>query len=211
MWTLYRILAIVVGYLFGLLQTGYLFGHFQHIDIRNYGSGNSGATNALRVMGKKAGAIVFFGDFFKAFIPCIVVRLLLKNQPINPTLFVFYVGLGVVLGHNFPCYMHFKGGKGVASTAGVIATLDWRLIIACLLIFIISVAITKYVSLGSILVMLVMITMTFLLTFAGKMGTKNLGEIRVMSVVLGGLSIFQHRKNIMRLLSGTENKLGSKK
>ena len=199
MWTLYRILAIVVGYLFGLLQTGYLFGHFQHIDIRNYGSGNSGATNALRVMGKKAGAIVFFGDFFKAFIPCIVVRLLLKNQPINPTLFVFYVGLGVVLGHNFPCYMHFKGGKGVASTAGVIATLDWRLII------------TKYVSLGSILVMLVMIAMTFLLTFAGKMGTKNLGEIRVMSVVLGGLSIFQHRKNIMRLLSGTENKLGSKK
>jgi glycerol-3-phosphate O-acyltransferase len=107
--------------------------------------------------------------------------------------------------------MHFKGGKGVASTAGVIATLDWRLIIACLLIFIISVAITKYVSLGSILVMLVMITMTFLLTFAGKMGTKNLGEIRAMSVVLGGLSIFQHRKNIMRLLSGTENKLGSKK
>ena len=188
-----------------------MFGHFQHIDIRNYGSGNSGATNALRVMGKKAGAIVFFGDFFKAFIPCIVVRLLLKNQPINPTLFVFYVGLGVVLGHNFPCYMHFKGGKGVASTAGVIATLDWRLIIACLLIFIISVAITKYVSLGSILVMLVMIAMTFLLTFAGKMGTKNLGEIRVMSVVLGGLSIFQHRKNIMRLLSGTENKLGSKK
>jgi len=181
MWTLYRILAIVVGYLFGLLQTGYLFGHFQHIDIRNYGSGNSGATNALRVMGKKAGAIVFFGDFFKAFIPCIVVRLLLKNQPINPTLFVFYVGLGVVLGHNFPCYMHFKGGKGVASTAGVIATLDWRF------------------------------TMTFLLTFAGKMGTKNLGEIRAMSVVLGGLSIFQHRKNIMRLLSGTENKLGSKK
>lgn len=113
MWTLYRILAIVVGYLFGLLQTGYLFGHFQHIDIRNYGSGNSGATNALRVMGKKAGAIVFFGDFFKAFIPCIVVRLLLKNQPINPTLFVFYVGLGVVLGHNFPCYMHFKGERAL--------------------------------------------------------------------------------------------------
>ena len=107
-----RIVALVVGYCFGLIQTGYIFGKFNKIDIRDYGSGNSGATNALRVMGKKAGLIVLLGDFFKAFIPCLAFRLIFRNsEQINNILLLLYCGLGVVLGHSFPAHLGFRGGK----------------------------------------------------------------------------------------------------
>ena len=97
-----RIICLAAGYLFGLLQTGYIYGRLNKIDIRNYGSGNSGTTNALRVLGKKAGAVVFFGDFLKAFIPCILVRILVRDRPEIACLLVLYTGLGVILGHNYP-------------------------------------------------------------------------------------------------------------
>ena len=118
-----RILCLLTGYVFGLFQTGYLYGKMHHIDIRQYGSGNSGTTNALRVMGKKAGLLVFMGDFLKTVFACLLVRLVMKGDP-SVDLYVLYAGLGVVLGHNFPFYLHFKGGKGIASMAGILVSMD---------------------------------------------------------------------------------------
>ena len=102
-----RLICIVIGYIFGLIQSGYLYGKANHMDIRQYGSGNAGSTNVLRVMGKKAGAIVFLGDFFKAVLAMAVCRLLFKgNEEVD--LLALYAGLGVTLGHNFPFYLKFK-------------------------------------------------------------------------------------------------------
>ena len=125
-----RVLCLVMGYVFGLFQTGYLYGKMNHIDIRNYGSGNSGTTNALRVLGKKAGLIVFAGDFLKTVFACLAARIIFKASP-DTDLYVLYAGLGVVLGHNFPCYLHFKGGKGIASMAGILVSMDWRVTLVC--------------------------------------------------------------------------------
>ena len=124
-----RGICLILGYVCGLLQTGYIYGKIHGIDIRQYGSGNSGTTNALRVLGKKAGLIVFIGDAFKALIPCLLVRAFCLGRPEltgEAYLLVLYLGFGVILGHNFPFYMNFKGGKGIAATAGGLASLDWR-------------------------------------------------------------------------------------
>ena len=121
-----RIICLAAGYLCGLFQTGYIYGKLHGIDIRSYGSGNSGSTNALRVMGKKAGLTVFVGDFLKTVIPCFITRLLFKDQPELMYVYMLYTGLGVILGHNFPFYLGFKGGKGIAATAGIIFSIDWR-------------------------------------------------------------------------------------
>ena len=101
-----RVFCLVFGYVFGLFQTGYLYGRMNHIDIRNYGSGNSGTTNALRVLGKKAGLIVFIGDFFKMVLACLLVRIFLKGDP-NTDLYVLYTGLGVVAERGSPPWPGF--------------------------------------------------------------------------------------------------------
>ena len=191
-----RILLLIIGYFIGNIETGYIFGKIHKMDIRNYGSGNAGATNTLRVLGAKAGLVVFLGDFCKSLIPCLVV----------------YIGLGVVLGHNFPFYLGFKGGKGVASTAGIIMALDIRIAVVCLIVFIITVAITRYVSLGSIFVMIILIGMShFLVKFSYGFGEgASPMEFRILTAAVGLLSIFMHRANIKRLLGGTENKIGKK-
>ena len=130
------------------LPDGYIYGRVHGIDIRKYGSGNSGSTNALRVMGKKAGLTVFAGDFLKTVIPCMAVRCIFKNQPDYAYVYMLYIGLGVILGHNYPFYLHFKGGKGIAATAGIIFSIDWRLTVLCLAVFILIVAVTRYVFPG---------------------------------------------------------------
>ena len=215
-----RIICFVCGYICGLLETGYFYGKVKGIDIRNYGSGNSGTTNALRVIGKKAGLIVFIGDFFKAFIPCFVVRLLTQNQyPDIFLLFVLYVGLGVICGHNFPFYLKFKGGKGVAATAGMIAGLLIPLMIVILLVlFVAVVAVTRYVSLGSILLMIEFITCYVIFALSGMLCFDPKGDSKcemiesiVLVVIVGVMSILKHKANIVRLLHGEENKLGDKK
>ena len=199
-----RVICLVMGYVFGLFQTGYLYGKMNHIDIRNYGSGNSGTTNALRVMGKKAGLIVFAGDFLKTVFACLAARIIFKGSP-DTDLYVLYAGLGVVLGHNFPCYLNFKGGKGIASMAGILVSMDWRVTLVCAALFLGAVIITRYVSLGSILVVY------------GAHGTftvsaDHLMEFYAVAFVLMAMAIWRHKTNIKRLLSGTENKLwGGKK
>ena len=207
-----RILCLLTGYVFGLFQTGYLYGKMHHIDIRQYGSGNSGTTNALRVMGKKAGLLVFMGDFLKTVFACLLVRLVMKGDP-SVDLYVLYAGLGVVLGHNFPFYLHFRGGKGIACLAGILSTMDLRIMVSCMLVFGLAVGITRYVSLGSILVSLVFLAE---LLFFGSQGSYQVTkacfpEFCILGAFLTFMAIWRHRANIKRLLSGTENKLGAKK
>ena len=207
-----RILLLIIGYFIGNIETGYIFGKLNKMDIRNYGSGNAGATNTLRVLGPKAGLIVFFGDFCKSLIPCLVVRYIFRDNVSLSYVYMLYIGLGVVLGHNFPFYLAFKGGKGVASTAGIIMALDYRIAFVCLAVFILIVAITRYVSLASIVVMIIFIGMSHMLvkTSYGFTDGSSPMEFRLLIVIIGFLSIFMHRANIKRLLSGTENKIGKK-
>ena len=207
-----RILLLIIGYFIGNIETGYIFGKIHKMDIRNYGSGNAGATNTLRVLGAKAGLVVFLGDFCKSLIPCLVVRFIFRDNVSLSYIYMLYIGLGVVLGHNFPFYLGFKGGKGVASTAGIIMALDIRIAVVCLIVFIITVAITRYVSLGSIFVMIILIGMShFLVKFSYGFGDgASPMEFRLLTASVGLLSIFMHRANIKRLLGGTENKIGKK-
>ena len=128
-----RFLCVGIGYLFGLLQSGYLYGKSRQMDIRQYGSGNAGSTNVLRVMGKKAALIVFLGDFFKAVAAMGLVRVLFAGNG-GPDMLALYAGLGVTLGHNFPFYLHFKGGKGIACMAGIMTAMDVRITLTCLVV-----------------------------------------------------------------------------
>lgn len=148
-----RVIALGIGYLFGLFQTGYLYGKSQGIDIRNEGSGNAGTTNSLRVLGIKAGLITFAGDLCKAILAVLLVKVLFRNAyPDAVRILELYAGFGAVLGHNFPFYLKFKGGKGIACTSGMILAVCPMAAPVCLVLFIGSIAITRYVSLGSILV-----------------------------------------------------------
>ena len=207
-----RIICLLTGYVFGLIQTGYIYGKIIHKDIRQYGSGNSGTTNALRVLGKKAGVIVFLGDFLKAVILCLLVKFLYgKTMPEMAPLLMLYGGLGVVLGHNYPFYLKFKGGQGIAATSGVIITMDWRITLVCLAAFVISVAITRIVSIGSLLVVTIFLGMWIGLGLAGLLPLSGpyLTESFVVVLVFTALAYWRHRANIKRLINGTENRFGS--
>ena len=208
-----RILCLLGGYVFGLFQTGYLYSKMHHVDIRREGSGNSGSTNVLRVMGVKAGAIVFFGDFFKTLIPCIIVRLVFVDKPEMVNLLVIYTALGVILGHNYPFYMGFKGGKGIAATAGLLVAMDLRVTLVCLIEFAAIVATTRFVSLGSLVVVSIFLA---LMIFFGQRGDYGLAasylpEFYAVSAVVTGMAFWRHRTNIVRLVHGNENKIGLKK
>lgn len=213
-----QILSIIVGYAFGLFQTAYIYGKLHGIDIREHGSGNSGTTNALRVLGKKAGLIVFLGDLGKAVVACVLARLVgMYFFPDMMYTLILLTGFGVVLGHNFPFYMYFKGGKGIAATAGVIlGLLDWRIIVICLAAFILCVLITRYVSLGSLIVVTLFFCLFLYLGMTGKLinpvsgmayTNAQLYESYVIVFLFGTLAFYRHKANIVRLAHGEENKL----
>lgn len=214
----YRVICLLIGYCCGLLQTAYLYGRLKHIDIRNYGSGNAGTTNALRTLGKKAGLITFLGDILKPVLAMLIVWLLFhqKNEDAVSAL-CLYAGAGAVLGHVFPVYLGFRGGKGIATLGGVgiwfsIMAGVWYYLPITIGIFIVIVAVTKYVSLGS----LIMLTSyLILLVIGGQLGITNikapyLYECYAIYFVLIAISFYKHHGNIKRLLNGTENKLGAK-
>lgn len=208
-----RIICLAMGYIFGLFQSGFIYGKSKGIDIRQYGSGNSGSTNALRVMGVKAGAIVFIGDFLKTVIPCLLVRLLFRAQPGYIYVLILYAGFGVILGHNFPFYLKFKGGKGIAATAGIMFSLDWRLTAVCLLAFVLIVAVTRYVSLGSLVVSSIFLIWNIWFGYAGAYGLAPAAKLEfgAVSAVIAAMAFWRHRANIVRLVQGKENKVGAKK
>ena len=147
-----RIGCIAIGYLFGLFQTSYIYGRLHGIDIRNYGSGNAGTTNMLRTLGTKAGIITFLGDCLKCILAVLLVVLLFgeSNSEMLPLLYM-YTAAGSILGHNFPFYLKFKGGKGIAATAGLIIAFGPVTIVLGLITFVAVFLSTHYVSLGSLL------------------------------------------------------------
>lgn len=209
-----RIASLVIGYLFGIIQTAYIYGKMNGIDIREHGSGNAGTTNALRVLGKKAGAIVFAGDFLKCFIAIHFVQLIFKNSAsdILP-LIGLYGATGCILGHNFPVQLNFRGGKGIACTAGLLAAFDVRIGVIALLTFLAIVILTRYVSLGS---MVIVTEFALFIIVFGQLGLYHMAqepliELYALAAFLASMAIYRHRANIVRLLSGTENRIFEKK
>jgi glycerol-3-phosphate acyltransferase PlsY len=197
------IFCLIFGYLFGCFSTAYFVGKVNKVDIRKYGSGNMGTTNALRTLGKKAGAITLIGDCIKAVIAVLLIKLLIYRGDANIDLLAIYTGLGVVIGHNYPVWLKFKGGKGMAATGGVLAALDPLIIPIGLPLFILSVAITKYVSVGS-LVVAVLFPIWIAIRFPGDI------HMLIVALLFMALAFFKHRTNIKRLLNGTENKIGQR-
>ncbi len=196
-------ICLILGYVFGCISTGYIVGKLQKVDIRNYGSGNVGTTNALRTLGKKAALITLLGDVFKCAIPVVLIKFLFFKDLPEADLFGLYTALGAVLGHTFPFYLRFKGGKGIAVLVGTILTFDWRIFLICVGTFFVVLAITRFVSLGS-LIMEVLFVIWVAITRPGDW------HMLALSFVFAVLAFYTHRENIKRLLSGTENKIGQK-
>ena len=206
-----RLKCVIIGYAFGLLQTGYIYGRLHHIDIRKQGSGNAGTTNALRTLGFKAGAVTFLGDCFKCVFAVVVVYLIYRKThgDMIPVLSM-YAGMGAVLGHNYPFYLGFKGGKGIAATAGlIISTVNITMVLICLVVFVGIVAGTRYVSLGSLAVVIIYLAEVVVYGQMGGFGVSgsHLWEMYGIAALLVLSAFFKHRANIKRLMNGTENKL----
>ena len=207
-----RLICVAIGYLFGLFQTGYIYGMINHVDIRKHGSGNAGTTNALRTLGWKAGAITFIGDCLKCVLAVLLVRFIFADSS-HVELLAIYAGLGAVLGHNFPFYLNFKGGKGIASTVGLILAVNPVMFLIVAIVFIAIVWFTQYVSLGSIVIMVLFVIQVVIY---GQMDGFSLTggelyEFYAIAIVLAALAIWRHRANIKRLATGTENKTDLRK
>lgn len=205
-----RIICLLIGYVFGLFQTAYFYGKAHGIDIRQHGSGNSGTTNALRVMGTKAGLIVLAGDCIKCILAVVLVRLIYGgSHPETIWLLCLYTGLGAVLGHNFPFYMGFKGGKGIAATAGLILSFHPYFIIMGVVLFFGTFFTTHFVSLGSLLVYAGFVIE---MVICGQMGLfegmtqLQLYEMYLIALFMAGMAYWRHRENIVRLIHGNERK-----
>ena len=203
----YTIAVAVIAYLIGSINSSILISKaVTGKDIRTRGSGNAGATIMLRIMGKKYAVITLVIDILKG-----VVALLLAKLAINLgayTSATYIAGVAVVLGHNFPVFFGFKGGKGVATSLGVVLLLDWKIGLITLVVALVVMAISKYVSLGSITAAVVFMVLQIV-----KMAVTDAFDVSrlICVLILGGLLIIRHRANIARLANGTENKLGSKK
>lgn len=205
-----RLVCLIVGYIFGTFQTAFFYGKLHGIDIREHGSGNSGTTNTLRVLGTKAGLIVFAGDMLKSIIAIVIMRAVFKDSQgdILPLL-TLYTGAGCVLGHNFPFYMRFKGGKGIATTGGMMIAAHWMYVPVGLLLFFGNLAVTHMVSLGSLLLYLGFFAQTIImgeLGLFGELTREVLVEMYVVAFLLTVLAYYMHRSNIMRLITKTERK-----
>ena len=208
-----KIISILIGYVCGLVQTGYIYGKMKGIDIRQHGSGNAGTTNTLRTLGAKAGVITLLGDMLKTIIAIFIVWLIFHNTypEIMPLLKV-YAAAGAILGHDFPFYLKFKGGKGIAATAGLAVGLCNPVIIICeALIFFSIFFATHYVSLGSLMFYLGLVVECIVI---GQLGFGDIGamaqsaktEMYVILILLMALAYWQHRANIVRLLTHSERK-----
>lgn len=205
-----RLICLAIGYVCGLFQTSYIIGRFYKTDIREHGSGNAGTTNALRTFGKKAGAMTLLGDCLKCVAAILLVKLFLGKTygDILPLLTV-YAAVGCILGHNFPFYLNFRGGKGIAASVGFILAFDWRIFLICAVLFFTLFFTTHYVSVCSLSAYLA----AFLaMIFWGQKGVYGMDPAHMteMYVVMGlmtALAFFRHRANVVRLLNGTENRI----
>ena len=199
------IFSTIFAYLAGSIPTAVWYGKIFHgIDVRQHGSGNAGATNSLRTLGKKAGIIVLIVDFLKGFL-AVKAASLFSTETDN--ILPLIMGFAVIVGHIFPIFAQFRGGKGVATAMGVlVATFPWAAL-GCMVIFMIIVFATRYVSLGSILGALAFpIQLTF------NLWNDNADKYAIgFSWLIFLILAVMHRQNIQRLLKGTESKFGAKK
>ncbi len=193
------VIIAVIAYLLGSISFGMIVAKLAGgPNLREVGSKNTGATNVLRVMGVKTGLIVFVLDILKALIACIIGRVWMGLNG------AMIAGLAVVIGHNWPCFFQFKGGKGVASTLAVMLMTFPVPAVICYVVAIVLIATTKYVSLGSITLAALFAVMVIATNWANWL-------VILWVIAIAGLLIWRHHANIGRLLKGTENKLGSKK
>lgn len=204
-----RILCIVIGYVFGLFQTAFIYGKMHGIDIRQHGSGNAGTTNTLRVLGTKAGLIVFAGDVIKCILAVVICGLIFgKSHPEEVYLLKLYAAAGAILGHNFPFYLNFKGGKGIAATAGLVLSFHPLFIPVGVVLFFGAFLITHYVSLGSLLVYAGLMIQMLVCGQMGIFGSSQpvLFEMYIITAFLTIMAYYKHRENIVRLIKGEERK-----
>ncbi|HIY03202.1 MAG TPA: glycerol-3-phosphate 1-O-acyltransferase PlsY [Candidatus Blautia faecipullorum] len=211
-----RIICLAVGYVCGLFQTSYIIGKMHKTDIREHGSGNAGTTNALRTFGRKAGALTLLGDLLKCVIAVLLARLIFgrTESDILPLLSV-YAAAGCILGHNFPAYLNFRGGKGVAASVGFVLAFDWRIFVIGAVVFFALFFLTHYVSLCSLSAYVTALAVMLVL---GEMGAYGMDRPRTLEMygvmaALTVLAFYKHRENIVRLVHGNENRiyLGKKK
>lgn len=196
------ILVAVVAYLLGSIPTGFLVAKARGIDIRTVGSGNIGATNALRILGIGPGVFVLLVDALKGWLAVLiaapVVAQIIPAAPGDG--WRITASLAVILGHNYTCWLGFKGGKGIATSAGALAALvPWALVIIAG-VWLVLFLLTRYVSIGSI-------AASFALPFATWFTTGHNAGLTAVTGVMGALAIFKHRRNIRRLVEGTENRV----
>lgn len=197
------LIIVVIAYLLGNISTSYIVAKkLAGVDIRTQGSGNAGSTNVLRTLGKKAGALTFIGDVLKGFIAVMIARLIASIFHIDQATCAYLAVVAVVLGHNYPVFLGFKGGKGVATSLGSMLAMNPITALQCLGFFAIVVAITKYVSLGSILG--IGLSPILMMT---QHNTKGVLVTLFLTVSVA----YTHKENIKRLLNGTERKIGEKK
>ena len=218
---LIKIFILIGGYLVGsIVQSGYWLGKIYKIDIREHGSGNAGTTNVMRTLGKKVGFLTYFFDTFKVIFADLIIHFFVAPNTAIPEMLLFlYCGLGVVLGHNFPFYMNFKGGKGIATSSGVVISLMFFpkycfiLTILGVSTFFLVAFISKYVSLGSLVGMaglFVEFVIMGLIGFLPSLDNKSFIEASVIIFILSALAFVRHSANIKRLINGTERKIGEK-
>ncbi len=206
-------LFIPFAFLLGSIPFGLLLGKIKGIDIREHGSGNIGATNVFRTLGKGFGIPCLLLDFCKGFTPVLLSEQFITQDTVGQSILVC-TALGAILGHNYSPWIGFKGGKGIATSAGALAALMPPVALALLiLIFLITTYITKYVSLGSIATAIALPLLTFYGSYShGKIadGTWN-KPLFIFALLAGSLAIWKHRANISRLRMGTEHKIGKKR
>ena len=207
----YRIVSILIGYLFGLIQTAYFYSKSKGVDIRTVGSGNAGSTNVARALGNNSGLIVFACDVAKCCAAVLVCRLLFADSPAEARLITMYAGVGCTLGHDFPFYMNYRGGKGIACLAGVAFMFSVPVWAATWLTFIVVHLASHYVSLGSLCGSAVFFISVVISAVTGAFGlnTDHGIEVCAAAFLLAALAFWQHRTNIGRLIKGTESKKGA--
>ncbi len=198
------IISSIVAYLLGSVNTAIILSALKGKDIRKEGSGNAGATNTLRVMGKKAAALVALFDGLKGVVAVLIARLVCSLLGQGAPDAYYFSALFVMLGHVYPLYFSFKGGKGVMTTIAVIFMLDWRIGLILFAVCIAIMLISRYVSLGSC------IGAAMFPVLVAIFHTEDTLFI-VIAVLIGALAVFKHRTNIVRLIKGTESKLNFNK
>lgn len=211
-------IIILISYLLGSLNFSIIVSRkFVHKDIRESGSHNAGATNMLRTNGKKYAVLTFFGDVIKLFVAVFIAYLIIGQNDFNSNAYLFksIAGLSCVIGHMYPCFFSFKGGKGVSVCAGMVASIDWRIALILVVVFAVVVLISKYVSLGSIIISLCYPVLTYIM-FRPETITMNASFISsrwlatLIAAIFTLIVVIKHSANIKRLFNGTESKITSK-